>query len=514
MTTLGLIEFACFFAGIFVSFKVAQVWTSRRATPPYPPGPKGWPIVGNLFDFPTASPWRAYCNWSKVYQSDILFGSALGSRILILNNRGDADALLEKKSQIYSGRPTIPIVDLMGWNFNIGLMDYGETWRYHRKICQQTFNRKSATFYQPIQTRKVHEFLGDLLSNPENFEGHCKMLSISIPMATMYGYDVESFEDPFIDVAEKGQRLGNSLLVPGATLLNIFPILCRIPPVIGTQKFAAEIREMTEKMQRLPMEYCKKALAEGTAKPSFVTSFLERDASGDATEEEAIATEKIAATVYSAGADTAIAATKSFFYAMVTNPDIQKKAQEEIDRVVGLDRLPDYNDRESMPYTEAMYRELLRWRPPGPIGVPHFTSTDDVYKGYFIPKGTAVFSNIWAMTHDETIYPEPMRFKPERFLTTGGQLNDDDKVLAYGFGRRVCVGQYVASATLWLFIASLAATFNITTAKDEWGKDIEIDGGYTDGMISQKKPFKCSITPRSLRAKQLIEDAVAKARTK
>ena len=136
-------------------------------------------------------------------------------------------------------------------------------------------------------------------------------------MATMYGYDVKSFEDPFIEVAEKGQRLGNSLLVPGATLLNAFPILCRIPPVLGTQKFAAEIRKMTEQMQKLPMEYCRKALvrtkpesaplsftlitkqADGSAKPSFVTSFLERQASGNASDEEAMAVERIAATVYS-----------------------------------------------------------------------------------------------------------------------------------------------------------------------------------------------------------------------
>lgn len=72
---------------------------------------------------------------------------------------------------------------------------------------------------------------------------------------------------------------------------------------------------------------------------------------------------------------------------MATFPEFQKKAQAEIYSVIGPERLPEYNDRESLPYIESLYREVLRWRPPGPLGVPHFTASDDVYKGYLIPKG-------------------------------------------------------------------------------------------------------------------------------
>jgi len=79
-------------------------------------------------------------------------------------------------------------------------------------------------------------------------------------MSTMYGYDVTSLNDPFIEVAEKGQRLGNGLLVPGATVLNVFPILCRIPPIAGPQKLAAQVRKLTKAMQKLPMDFAKKAM--------------------------------------------------------------------------------------------------------------------------------------------------------------------------------------------------------------------------------------------------------------
>ena len=80
-------------------------------------------------------------------------------------------------------------------------------------------------------------------------------------------------------------------------------------------------------------------------------------------------------------------AIKTFFYSMALRPDIQKKAQEEIDRVVGSRRLPDFNDRESMPYTDAIYHEVIRIRPVAPMGFPHTSTEDDVYNGYFIPKG-------------------------------------------------------------------------------------------------------------------------------
>lgn len=82
-----------------------------------------------------------------------------------------------------------------------------------------------------------------------------------------------------------------------------------------------------------------------------------------------------------------MAVAGAFFHAMVSNPDVQRKAQEEIDRVVGNHRLPGYEDRVLLPYNEAIYREVMRWRPPFPLSIPHATTKDDIHKGYFIPKG-------------------------------------------------------------------------------------------------------------------------------
>jgi len=190
------------------------------------------------------------------------------------------------------------------------------------------------------------------------------------------------------------------------------------------------------------------------------------------------------------------------------SPRSKKKGQQEIDGLLHNARLPEFSDRPSLLYVEAIYREVLRWMPPLPISVPHRSTEDDIYQGYFIPKGTTILANIWAMTRNETTYPEPEIFRPERFIDENGQLNGDESALAFGFGKRVCAGRHMASDTLWMAIVSTLAVFDIRKAKDLSGNELDIDDSYFDDvLVLQKKPIKCSILPRSPMAQKLIEDA-------
>jgi len=123
---------------------------------------------------------------------------------------------------------------------------------------------------------------------------------------------------------------------------------------------------------------------------------------------------------------------------MVLNPRVMGKAQEELDRVVGKGRLPDFSDREDLPYIDAIVKEIIRWNPPPPIGVPSRVTQDDVYQGHFIPAGATVVQNIWAICRDPSIYPDPETFNPDRFLKDGkidpSVFNPEDRV--FGAGRR------------------------------------------------------------------------------
>ena len=110
---------------------------------------------------------------------------------------------------------------------------------------------------------------------------------------------------------------------------------------------------------------------------------------------------------------------QAFFLAMVLNPEVMRKAQEELDRVVGKGRLPEFSDRGDLPYIDAVVKELLRWNPPIPLGSPRRVTQDDVYRGYFIPAGATVIENIWAIFRDPELYPDPEAFNPDRFFKDG-----------------------------------------------------------------------------------------------
>jgi len=182
---------------------------------------------------------------------------------------------------------------------------------------------------------------------------------------------------------------------------------------------------------------------------------------------------------------------------------MQKKAQDELDRVVG-DRLPNQNDLPNLPYLYALIGELYRWNPIIPISI-HAAREDDTRRGYLIPKGSLIVPNLWAILHDPQVYDDPMTFNPERYIAKPGREPDTDpRKFAFGMGRRSCPGSYFAEASISITCAMSLAVFNITEAVDENGVAIEAAAAYTDETITRPKPFKCTIKPRSAKAEDLI----------
>ncbi|KIJ32837.1 hypothetical protein M422DRAFT_265319 [Sphaerobolus stellatus SS14] len=209
-----------------------------------------------------------------------------------------------------------------------------------------------------------------------------------------------------------------------------------------------------------------------------------------------------------AGTDTSRSAIALFILAMAMHPSVQQKAQAEIDSVVGTERLPDFNDRDSLPYVNAVLKETVRWHNIDPLNNPRLTTEDDAYDGYFIPKGTLVVSSIWTMLHDPTVYPDPFEFKPERFIKDGKFNHDvlDPYEVLFGHGRRVCPGRHFAKDTLFITAASIFATLNISAPLDGDGRPQTLVCEMTDGIVSSPKPFDCVIKPRSKAAAELIKD--------
>jgi cytochrome P450 len=216
-----------------------------------------------------------------------------------------------------------------------------------------------------------------------------------------------------------------------------------------------------------------------------------------------------AASIFIAGSNTTFTTTVVGILNLLLNPDVFAKARAEIDRVIGTDRLPSLKDRENpeLRYLEYLCEETIRWRPLSPIGIPHRSLKDDVYNGYYIPKGTNVYYNAYAMSRDESVYKNPEKFNPDRYIpkSEGG---DGEPFLEgpFGFGRRICVGRFLAQASVWIALTTLIATMDISKPVGEDGELVEPVVKFSTGLSSHPAHFDCEFRARSKSAEILLSN--------
>ncbi|GJE96472.1 cytochrome P450 [Phanerochaete sordida] len=482
-----------------------------------PPGPNGLPTVGNLFNFPTDYSWFQFAAWAQEYESDILHFEVLGQHIVVLNTLEAAKELFEARGQIYSDRQqTVMIHELTGWDRNMAMMPPGDRWRAQRRLFHQAFRPQAIPAYREPLTKAARTLLLLLLETPEDFLRHMRLASGSAMLDVMYGMDVDPRGDERMDVVERAVATVPELFNQGLYLVDIIPILKYLPawlPGMGFKRQAAAWKKDVDKLFEVPYAFVKTVLATGKSKPCVVSELISSlPAQSDSSDAEEIIME-FAGTAYG-GADTVVYALTLFVLAMILHPEAQARVQEELDRVVGRDRLPELADREDLPYLEALIKELLRWHPIGPTGVPHKSTADDWYNGFLIPAGALVIPNVWSMLHDPARYPSPASFRPERFLTPSGTPDPTvpDPDAAFGFGRRVCPGRHLARAALFIYAAHMLHTFTMAKPVRADGSAEEPSGECSARFFWVPKPFRASFTPRFEGAEELIRLAGGGAR--
>ncbi|KAI0263940.1 cytochrome P450 [Gloeopeniophorella convolvens] len=439
----------------------------------YPPGPRPWPIIGNLLDIPKTHSWLTYIEMGEKYGSEIISVSVFGQAIVVLNSIRAAKDLLEKRGEIYSDRPIVPFFEMCV------IIPFPTKEIIHRKaqdgmarthtnfsVLDQGLRPSAAAQYRPMQQAKARVLLSRLLEHPDELERHFELLQGEVILSMTYGYDIE------------GMRYIPAWL-----------------PWFSYQPLARVGRELWEEIRLAPIQFAKQNVEAGTATHSLALENLQDIHMMNDTEREKTVT-----------------AMMTLILALTLHPDVQSKAQTEIDAIIGRERLPTFDDRPSLPYINAICKEVLRWRPVTPLGVPHATTRSSVYKDRLIPKGAIVMSNIWAMLHDPTTYPDPDLFKPERFLREDGSLIDDPMVgVSFGFGRRICPGRHFADATLFIMAASLLSVFDVQRKRDAEGREIHFEVSYSGNMLNHPGSFPCTIDPRDKKAEELIAaDALAR----
>ncbi|KAK0235434.1 cytochrome P450 [Armillaria nabsnona] len=492
-----------FWAGVVVSIVVLAVlsalfWSNTRL--PFHPGPPPKLLSGNIHQLPGTAPWAAFAEWSRQYGSAIIHYRLFRRRFIVLNSVEAVLALLEHRSNIYSDRP-------MQWMYNelaergmsvFHISSQHPNHKNYRRLLQSGLNSRAVQGYRGILERELRILLDGLVDSPDNFSKHFRRNAGAIVLDVAYGWPVTSDDDYFVSLMEEAFSLHRQVARPGRWLVEEIPFLRFIPswmPGAHFKRFALLVRDRMKAIEQAPLKWTKERVASGTAGESFTSQLLQPQDGHCVDKEEERIISWCSSALYAGGADTTVSIMLSFIALMMQYPDVQKVAQNEIDTVLGNQRLPNLGDQSSLPYISALLKEILRYSPAARLGLPHRVIEEDTYGGCRIPKGSTVIANIWAICRDPSVYPDPDTFDPNRFLS---RHETDPRKLVFGFGRRVCPGAGFAEVQLFLNITNILACFNILKPLDATtGEEYLPEITYTVGATSHPSPFKCQIVPRA-----------------
>ncbi|KAF8879070.1 cytochrome P450 [Infundibulicybe gibba] len=448
-----------------VTYALYRYYLAPRK-PQLPPGPRGWPLIGNLLDMPHKQTWLTFSKWGDTY-GPISSVSVFGQPIIIINALKPAVQMLSVKGKMYSDRPQLAMGgELIGWKNALPLVRNREMWDTTRTMFHGLFGT-----HEKMRTGGYNT---------------CEEEAMVLFLKAVAGMK---------DGGKKGNWRG---LLKRAFMIDLLPSLRHIPswfPGGGFHHKARLWARDLENMVTMPYLHAREALNNGTLrKKCFMTTML---APCEVPENEH-ALKWTASTIADAGYITRLAFLRSFFLAMTLYPDVQRTAQAEIDSVVGTHRLPGFADRAQLPYVRALCKEIFRFHSVVPSGLPHVATEDDVHDGYLIPKGSIVIANIWSMLHDPSMYANPDKFDPTRFLGGDGREAEKDITeFVFGFGRRLCPGKTLAETSMYIMVCMTLAVFDISKARDAEGRPVEPVVAQLSGSVSQPSSFQCTVKPRS-----------------
>ncbi|CAE6501688.1 unnamed protein product [Rhizoctonia solani] len=480
---------------------------------PLPPGPPPHFLLGNLRDFPKDREWLGYTKIGQDYQSDIISLSALGKTVVVLNSHRAVTDLLDKRAN-YADRPQIPMIDLMGLSDIITFSQYGSRWRALRKGIHLDMQESIIPKYWSSQESEAQRLVARLFVHEDKaLLRDVQHWAAAFLLSGTFGYQLpaDTSNDPLLPYMEELLDMVASGTQSSQFLVNLLPALKYWPewmPGGSFQSMARRARELRKLAGDDPFDRVKTEMANGVARSSYVSRMLseiERDnkiPGGNAGSENPINYEEIiranAVTMFGAGFDTTVTTLLSFLVAMQMYPEVQSQAREEVLSIIDpMTGQPIPADIVNLPYLQNVLREVMRWLPALPLGIPHATKEEDEYRGYHIPARSVILPNMWALSREEGIYPDPETFNPDRF--NDASLPHE---APFGFGRRRCPGMYLANSNLLIVFAYILANFEITKATNEDGDIIEPSVTMRKDLNSRPDLLRCGFVPRNQAALQ------------
>ncbi|KAK0480333.1 cytochrome P450 [Armillaria novae-zelandiae] len=454
--------------GVFLIATVYCYYLAASKSKALPPGPRGLPILGNALQiWSSGLPFeQVFMKWSQSY-GDVMLVTVPRRSIIVLNTCKAAEDLLDKRGSIYSDRPPMIMhMELAGWKRMTPGLPYGERIRAHRRIIISTLNPKAVQQYTELQEASTLQLIKALAKTPDEFSQHLKSYAASTVIKLVYG---QQNTEELLELAYEAMQSSNALGFPGRTFVDLLPILKHTPmwmPFMSFRRAAENARMIVEMAHEVPYNLVKEALKNGTAGSSLVADNLRaRGGLENVSEDEEEDIKCAAATLLAGALDSTISALNIFVLVMVLYPGVYRKA----------------------------------WGAGFALSVPHRLIQDDVYEGHLLPNGALVVPNVYAMFR---ACPDPETFIPERYIdgTSLGDVPEDPRELAFGFGRRRCPGEHFANRSVFIALAQITALFDISPENDSSGRPLLPPAEFVSGeAVRRPKPFKCVISVRSSR---------------
>ncbi|NWX19549.1 CP2K6 protein, partial [Aegotheles bennettii] len=444
---------------LLLILKRQHAWKSH-ARENFPPGPRPLPIIGNLHIMDLKRPYLTMLELSKIYGP--VFSIQMGLRkMVVLSGYDTVKEALVNQADAFAGRPKIPITEEQGKGKGV-VFSYGENWKVMRRFTITTL-RDFGMGKKAIEDRVVEEY-GCLADTIESHKGKpvemTLMLNaavanviVSILLGKRYDYEDPTFKRLLSLINENIRIFGS----PSVSVYNMFPVLGFL--LKDHKIFMHNSKEIGDFIKVTFIEHLK--TLDRNDQRSFIDTFLVRQQEENGKANGYFHNENLTEVVrnlFVAGMETTSTTLRWGLLLMMKYPEIQRKVQEEIERVIGSNP-PRIEHRIQMPYTDAVIHEIQRFANILPMSLPHETTADVTLKGHFIPKGTYIVPLLASVLRDKSQWKKPDDFYPEHFLNSEGKFVKKDAFMPFSAGRRICAGETLAKMELFLFFTSLLQRF-------------------------------------------------------